>query len=155
MAKESLFNILNNLVDFEELSVLDLFAGTGNISFEFASRGCRPVTSIDISHKCIRFISQVADQLHYDFLRAIQADYKQFLKRGNQKWDLIFADPPYDLDEQPMVHNLVFENELLNSGGWLILEHDKQYDFSDYNGFYDHRKYGKVNFSFFNNPSKG
>jgi 16S rRNA (guanine(966)-N(2))-methyltransferase RsmD len=155
MAKESLFNILNNLVDFEGLSVLDLFAGTGNISFEFASRGCKTVMSVDISHKCIRFISQVAVQLNYDFLRAIQADYKPFLQRSNQKWDLIFADPPYSLVEQPLIHNLVFENNLLNPGGWLILEHDKHYDFSEYRGFHDHRKYGKVNFSFFNNPIGG
>ncbi len=149
MAKEALFNILNNLVDYDVLDVLDLFAGTGNISFEFASRGSNSVTAVDISHKCIRFIQQVAQKLNYDQLKTAHVDFKKYLNRSNRKWDLIFADPPYAMENTPAIYELVFQNNLLKAGGLLVIEHDDHYDFSAFKGFYDHRKYGKVNFSFF------
>lgn len=155
MAKESLFNLLANNLDLEGLSVLDLFAGTGNISFECASRGCRPVVAVDHDFKCIRFIKQVADQLNFDSITVVQADYKHFLTRSHQRWEFIFADPPYSMDEISSIHSLIFENKLLQPGGILVIEHDVHINFMEYEGLFDHRKYGKVNFSFFRNSEEG
>jgi 16S rRNA (guanine(966)-N(2))-methyltransferase RsmD len=149
MAKESLFNILNNHVDFEEIEVLDLFAGTGNITYEFISRGCKEITSIDNNSKCIQFIKQTAHNLNFANAQVIQSDFAVFLNNTHLKWDVIFADPPYQLSNLIEIPHLVFNNQLLNQGGWLIVEHDKNISFADFPGFYENRAYGKVNFSFF------
>ena len=149
MAKESLFNILNNHFDFEEMEALDLFTGTGNITYELASRGCRQVTAVDVDGRCIRFVRQVISMLGYSEVVPIQSDYATFLKRSSHRWDLIFADPPYDMEDLETIPALVWEKDLLNAGGWLVLEHDRHHDFSGHPGFFDHRKYGKVNFTFF------
>jgi 16S rRNA (guanine(966)-N(2))-methyltransferase RsmD len=149
MAKESLFNILRNYVDWEDLSVLDLFAGTGNISYEFASRGCQTIVSVDKNFKCTSFIKLTAEKLKFDNLQVLQSDYKQFLTRTHLKWDLIFADPPYDMAGFAEIPDLIFQNNCLNEDGWFILEHDKSQDFSSHFAFHEQRNYGKVNFSFF------
>lgn len=150
MAKESLFNIIRNYVDIDEITVLDLFAGTGNISYEFASRGCPSLLSVDHNFKCISFIRQTAEKLDFTNLEVLQSDYKQFLSRSKYSWDLIFADPPYDMNNIDEIPNLVFDNKHLNANGWLIIEHDKKHDFSKHVAFYEQRTYGRVNFSFFN-----
>ena len=151
MAKESLFNILVNTLDFQQIEVLDLFAGTGNISYEFASRGCPQVTAVDISYRCTSFIRQVAIRLQFAAITVIQADYKKFIKQSHRSWGLVFADPPYNMDGIREIPDLIFDHGMLVKNGLLIIEHDRQIEFSNHPFFRQQRKYGKVNFSFFEN----
>jgi len=153
MAKESLFNILNNLVDFEGLSVLDLFAGTGSISFEFASRGAARVLCVDTNFKCVGFIRKTAGEYSLDMLHPIKADVLRFLKKADLAYDLIFADPPYDFKEYDRLPEMIFGAGWLNKNAWLIIEHPKSIDFTRHAFFSQQRKYGKVNFSLFNKKS--
>ncbi len=152
MAKESLFNILNNHINFEDLDILDLFAGTGNISYEFASRESKTITSVDNNRFCTGFIQQTAEKLNYENLYVIQSDFKAFINHTLKKWDLIFADPPYNMADIETIPKIIFEKKLLKNKGWLIIEHNKNIDFSNQINYYDKRIYGKVNFSFFNLP---
>ena len=149
LAKESLFNILSNKIDFEDKLALDLFAGTGSISFEFASRYCQAITAVDKNFQCIQFIKTAAADFGMENLQAIRADVFHFIQTSSKKFDVIFADPPYALENIETIGQLVFENELLNPDGWLIVEHPREIDFSEQQHFVEHRKYGKVNFSFF------
>jgi 16S rRNA (guanine966-N2)-methyltransferase len=149
LAKESLFNILNNHLDFEGLKVLDLFAGTGNISLEFASRGAALVLSVEQNGRCIDYISRTATELGFRTLSAVRTDVFSFLARSAGKYDVIFADPPYDMPDRTKVAELVAAGNWLAPGGWLIVEHDKYISFSGMPDFYDERRYGKVHFSFF------
>jgi len=149
LAKESLFNILKNKVSLEEKSALDLFAGTGAISYEFASRECSSVISVDSNYQCIRFIRQTAIDFDLQSISVVRSDVFRFLKRCKTKFDLIFADPPYMLENIHQISLLVFEYELLRSQGWLVIEHPKTVDLSTQNYFIEHRRYGHVNFSFF------
>ena len=148
LGKESLFNILNNYFYFDNISVLDLFSGTGNITYEFASRGALNVIAIDNSQQCSDFIKKTVQKLNYDNVVVIKNDAFQFVNRCRQKFDIIFADPPYDLPDIEKIVENVFANNLLNPNGWLIMEHAKTYNFSKHPNFYQHRKYGKLNFSF-------
>ena len=148
-AKENLFNVLNNLVDFEECDVLDLFAGTGSVSYEFASRGARSVTSVEINAVHHNFIKQTAAQLEIDNLYAVKANVFLYLKACNKQFDLIFSDAPYDLEGSEKVVTEVLAGNLLRPGGILIFEHSKKMDFSDVPGFWQLRSYGSVQFSFF------
>ncbi len=148
LGKESLFNILNNYFFFDNVSVLDLFAGTGNISLEFASRGAPSVIAVDNHAGCVDFIKKTAEKLHYDSLLVIKNDAFLFTERCSQKFDIIFADPPYDLKDIDKIITNVFSRNLLKPHGWLIMEHSRLYDFSSHPNFYEHRKYGKLNFSF-------
>ena len=149
-AKESLFNILNNRVDFQEISVLDLFAGIGGVSYEFASRGAKLVLAVENNPKCADFIAQTADRLHIENLRVMRADVFAYIAKTRQMFDLIFADPPYDLPTINLLPSLVFKHKLLNPNGFFILEHSEKYDFSALPQFFELRKYGRVHFSFFN-----
>ncbi|MFA5972864.1 MAG: RsmD family RNA methyltransferase [Lentimicrobiaceae bacterium] len=149
MAKESLFNILNNYIDFEEVKVLDLFAGTGNISLEFASRNATMVTSVDVNGRCIDYISKMAAEFKFINLSAIRANVFAFLARPAGSYDVIFADPPYDLGNRERVPELIFENRWLVEGGWFILEHDKNINFKDHPYFSEERRYGRIHFTFF------
>ena len=151
MARESLFNILNNYVDYEDCSVLDLFAGTGAMSFEFVSRGARDVTAIDIHTQCVEFIRQSALQFAVSNLRAVRADVFDLLKRANRSFDIVFADPPYAAEGLATLPDLVFSGNLLTEDGIFILEHPREYQFEDHPHFWQHRNYGKVNFTFFAN----
>lgn len=150
MAKEALFNILNNNYFIEDLKVLDLFAGIGSISFEFASRGCDDITSVDAHHACIKFLENTAKALDTE-LTTIKSDAFKFLERNNQNFDLIFADPPYDMEQNKFLKliDLVFDRDLLNEDGVLIIEHGKNTDLSDHNRLTQQRKYGSNIFSFF------
>ena len=150
MAKEGLFNILNNRYYFHEIRVLDLFSGTGNIAYEFASRGSEEIFCVDKNHNCIRFIQQTAQELNFDAISTIQADVFEFLARHNREHDIIFADPPYDLDKIKDIPDSIFSKELLEDDGILVIEHDKHTDFSDNKNFKNVRQYGRVMFSFFN-----
>jgi 16S rRNA (guanine(966)-N(2))-methyltransferase RsmD len=149
LAKESLFNILENNIYFDDLDVLDLYAGTGSISYEFASRESKLVIAVDIHPNCVRFISETAAKLGFEQLKAVRSSSIGFLNQCRQKFDLIFADPPYDLEGIEEVVDLVFKKELLKEGGWLVIEHSEGKDFSAFLNFTQHRNYGKVNFSFF------
>jgi 16S rRNA (guanine966-N2)-methyltransferase len=149
LAKESLFNILDNHIYFEDLRVLDLYAGTGSISYEFASRGSQLIIAVDIHPLCVRFISETATRLGFSQMKAVRSSSIGFLNHCSEKFDLIFADPPYELEGIEEVISLVFDKQLLRDGGWLIVEHSQGKDFSSFPGFSQHRNYGKVNFSFF------
>ena len=147
-AKESLFNILNNRIDFEDCKLLDLFAGTGNIGYEFASRGCEEITSVDVNFQCIQFIKRINKELQFNN-RVIRSEAMRFLKQCREQYDFIFADPPYQMKSINNIPTLIFEKELLKANGILVLEHEKCLNFSDYPNFQENRQYGRVNFSFF------
>ena len=150
LSKEALFNILNHQFSFHELKVLDLFAGTGNISYEFASRGAEPITCIDADFGCVNFIKKTAQEFDMD-ITAIKSDVYKFLERSKIKYDIIFADPPYDFSQEQFdkIYQLIFENELLEDDGLLIIEHSTQTKMEHLEHFSNSRKYGGSIFSFF------
>jgi len=149
MAKEGLFNILNNLVDFDDLTVLDLFCGTGNISFEFVSRGAVSVTSVDSNARCAGFVKATFDELKYASGNVIKADALRFVESSKGKWNMIFADPPYEYEQYLKFVNTILDNGLLAQNGILIVEHPAEVDFSTFPAHTQTRKYGRVHFSFF------
>lgn len=149
MAKEALFNVLENNYDFEDWTVLDLFAGTGGIGYEFASRGARKVVAVDQNFRCVDFINKTKETLQMEALQAIRADVFSFVNKTLEKFDIIFADPPYDCDELALLPDIIFENALLRDDGLFILEHPGEYHFEAHPHFFQQRKYGKVNFTFF------
>lgn len=149
MAKEGLFNILTNLIDFEETDALDLYSGTGSIGFELVSRGCRNVLCVEKNQRCYDFISLTAARFGLQELKPVRADVLRFLASTKRKWDLIFADPPYDSEDIAELPGRIFSKELLNPGGRLILEHSRTNHFNETEFFEHQRTYGKVNFSFF------
>jgi 16S rRNA (guanine(966)-N(2))-methyltransferase RsmD len=148
-AREGLFNILNNRVEFNEVTVLDLFSGTGSISFEFASRGAAEVHLVEKDLKHIKGIRQVIRDLGFDNIKAVHIDVLAFLKTCNTKYDIVFADPPFDLQWLKDIPDLVTGSDILKKDGFLILEHPARISFSDHRLFTGQRKYGEVNFSFF------
>ena len=150
MAKEALFNILNNRYYFDELSVLDLYAGTGNISYEFASRGCEDIISVDKDFGCINFINKTSEDFEMP-IQTVKSDVIKYLENCNFKFNIIFADPPYNFTQETFdtLPQLVFKNNLLNENGLLIIEHSKQTDLSDSNNFTFSKSYGSNVFSFF------
>ena len=148
-AKENLFNVLGNLVDFEELDVLDLFSGTGSISYEFASRDAKSVTSVEVNSVHHNFIRQTARDLKFENFYAVKANVFLYLKSCTKKFDLIFSDAPYDLEGSEEVIRLVFERDLLTEDGMLIFEHSKEQDVSNMPHYWQTRSYGSVQFSFF------
>lgn len=147
-AKEALFNILENKLNISSLKVLDLFSGTGHISLEFASRGCSDVTAIDKHYACVSFLKQISKELMLPVV-TVKSDVFAFLKNCSTKYDLIFADPPYDLENIIEIHSLITENKLMIENGLLIIEHGAKTKLHELNYFKQHRKYGNVNFSFF------
>ena len=149
-AKEGLFNILVNKIDFDETSILDLFSGTGHISLEFASRGCKNIISVDQNLKCASFLNTISKELNLE-ITALKSEVFDFLKKCDSKFNVIFADPPYEMPEIPGIHQLVFNKELLHKNGFLIIEHGPRTHLEDLKGFIQRRKYGNVNFSFFEN----
>ncbi len=148
-ARENIFNVLDNIVDFEGCTALDLFAGTGAISFEFLSRGCVSVTCVEKSATQYSFIRRVRDMLNEKNLTMVKGDVFKFVESTTQKYDLIFADPPYDLPNFADVPRLILESKMLYPDTIVIVEHSKAYDFSNLPHFDQHRAYGSVNFSIF------
>lgn len=150
MAKESLFNILNNLYYLDEISVLDLFSGTGNISYEFASRGTEHITSVDQNYNCIKFINETAESFEMA-IQTIKSDVFKFLESTKQQHTIIFADPPYNfsLEQFSKIPELIFKNSLLKTGGLLIVEHSKHTDLSLLEHYTYSKHYGGNVFSFF------
>ena len=148
-AKENIFNVLNSYIDFEDTTALDLFAGTGSISLELLSRGCRQVVSIEKDRDHHAFIRQCVQKLGVDNSVVIRGDVFRYLKGCSQKFDFIFADPPYQLSELAQIPDIIFEKDILNDEGVFVLEHGAQDNFSEHPHFVEHRKYGSVNFSIF------
>ena len=148
-AKEGLFNILSNRIDWEKLTALDLFAGTGSIAFELISRGAAYVVAVEkdpINHK---FICKTQDELGAIELFPIKADVFKYLKRITQKFDLVFADPPYDLPQLETIPEIIIQKKPIKEGGAFVMEHPKQNDFSHLPYFREMRRYGNVHFSIF------
>lgn len=149
-AKENIFNVINNIVDLEGMEALDLFAGTGSISFELISRGCQRVVSVEKNNSHASFIAKVAKELKTDALDLIRGDVFRFINNAPKGgFDFIFADPPYALPELADIPKIIFERGLLRDSGVFVMEHPKTYDFSDLPYFNQHRVYGSVNFSIF------
>lgn len=151
-SKESLFNILENRYDWEGLKALDLFTGTGNISYELASRGVAEIFSVDKDFGCVKFVKETASKLGFGAIQVRKQDVFSFLKNDDSVYDLIFADPPYALDKIVDLSVLIFERNLLSKEGLLVIEHGSHLDLSIQKGFFESRKYGQSTFSFFKNP---
>lgn len=151
LAKEALFNILQNKIEFEDIRVLDLFSGTGNISMEFASRGAERVIAVDRSIHCIHYVKDTARQHGLINIKTFKDDVFKYLRLETDQYDLIFADPPYDMNQIPEIPKIVFEKNLLLPGGLLIVEHQSMQNLSNHPAFAEQRKYGHSSFSFFNN----
>jgi len=149
IAKEGLFNILNNRIYFDEQKVLDLFAGTGSISFEFISRDAEQVTCVENNLVHFKFITSVKNDLNMENLQPLKTDVFKFLGINKQSYSLIFADPPFDLDHIETLPGLIFNGSHLTEDGIFILEHSDKHNFEKYEHFVELRKYGKVHFSFF------
>lgn len=150
MSKEALFNVLNNYFDFEGLKILDLFSGTGNISYEFASRGSQNITSVDADFGCVKFIKQTATEFDFN-IAAIKCDIFVFIEKCQSSYDIIFADPPYAL-EQKVFEKIVisiFEKSLLNENGMMVIEHSKYTKLDHLDNFSFKKTYGGSIFSFF------
>lgn len=154
MAKEALFNILNNQYYFDSISVLDLFAGTGNISYEFASRGTKNITAVDAHFGCTKFINTTAEDLKMP-IKAIKSDVFKFLEQTKKPYTLIFADPPYSFEKEAFskIPELVFKNQILENDGLLVIEHSKNTKLDDLYGFSSIKTYGGNAFSFFEFPT--
>ena len=148
-AREGLFNILANRVDLESVEVLDLFAGTGSMSYEFASRGAKTVHLVEMDIKHIAFIRKMVGEINIQNIKPIHIDVKAYLKSCRVKYDIVFADPPYDLAWLTSVPDLVISSEIIKNEGFFILEHPKHLSFTSHRFFFEHRNYGSVNFSFF------
>jgi 16S rRNA (guanine966-N2)-methyltransferase len=148
-AKEGLFNLLNNRMDFEGIEVLDLFAGTGGIGVEFVSRGANAVTSVEQNERHCAFIRKVCAELKIETLSLMKADVFKFIGSCHMQFDMIFADPPYELDKIDEIPHLIFGYNLLKADGLFVLEHSSKSNFENHPNFDNHRNYGNVNFSFF------
>ena len=148
-AKENIFNVLTGYLDFEGISALDLFSGTGSISLELVSRGCAHVISVELDRDHHRFIQDCLKRLDTDSCVALRGDVFRFIKSCKHGFDFIFADPPYALKELSSIPSLIFEKGLLKEGGIFVLEHGKDQDFTADPHFVEHRSYGSVNFSIF------
>lgn len=148
-AKESLFNLLNNRIDFEGIDMLDLFAGTGGIGIECVSRGAREVTAVELAHVQQNWIISCCKQLGINNLTVIRGDVFKYLNNCHIKYDLIFADPPYALEQLPTLPDLILERDILKPNGWLVVEHGKDTNFTTHPRHVETRQYGSVHFSFF------
>lgn len=148
-AKQGLFNILHHRLDWSQCSALDLFSGTGSITYELASRGCIGVTSVDISSGNCSFIRTNIKQFQLSNIIIVRSDALSFLRSHNVPYDIIIADPPYDYEHFNVLPELVFQKNLLKEGGYLVIEHSKRTSFKDTSRFVEQRTYGEVNFSIF------
>ena len=148
-AKENIFNVLTGYLDLDGVTALDLFSGTGSIALELASRGCDSVISVEMDRDHHRFIQQCLQKLGETAVVPIKGDAFRFVRSCKQRFDFIFADPPYALKELPQIPSLIFEKGLLKPEGVFVFEHGKDHDFSSDPHFVEHRSYGSVNFSIF------
>jgi 16S rRNA (guanine(966)-N(2))-methyltransferase RsmD len=148
-AKENLFNVLGNYFDFDELEVLDLFSGTGSISYEFASRECGRVVSVEKDYRSYGFIRSTISELKLTGISPVKMDAFKFIEKCDEKFDIVFADPPYDLINLAELPEKVLQANILKENGWFVLEHGKKHQFNDNQHIKDNRTYGSVHFSIF------
>ena len=153
-AKENIFNVVRGYLDLEDTDALDLFSGTGSISLELVSRGCRSVISVEADRDHAAFIKKCMEKIGTDRNILIRGDVFRFLKTCRTQFDFIFADPPYALENLPEIPNIVLNSDMLKDGGIFVFEHGKKNDFSDNPYFLEHRSYGSVNFSLFRKSKK-
>lgn len=153
-AKENIFNVLTQYVDFDGAEALDLFSGTGSISLELVSRGCQTVVSVEMDRDHHRFIQECLKKLNTKACIPIRGDVFRFVKSCRQQYDFIFADPPYALKELPQIPDLVLQKGILKEDGIFVFEHGKDHDFSEHPNFIEHRQYGSVNFTLFRATAK-
>ncbi|MFT4644232.1 MAG: 16S rRNA (guanine966-N2)-methyltransferase [Planctomycetota bacterium] len=154
IAKEALFNMIDNYYNFDNVSFLDLFGGTGQMSYEFASRGCIDITTVDKFAPCVSFMNKTIERLQIEGMKTVQMDVFKYMKIADKKYDLIFAGPPYPLPTLDTIPDVVFENELVDGKGWFILEHNPQHNFDKHPNFWKKRNYGQTIFSIFVNVEK-
>lgn len=148
-ARENIFNVIENYVDLDGLDALDLFAGTGAVSFEFLSRGCRTVAAVEKAATQQRFIQKVADELSDKNLLLVRGDALRYIASAPRAYDVVWADPPYDMPGFADIPGMILGSALVKPGTLVIIEHNKSHDFSSLPGFREHRAYGSVNFSIF------
>ena len=148
-AKEGLFNVLSKYTDFEDVTVLDLFAGTGSISYEFISRGAKKVTAVEMSSTQIDFVKKTINKLKINNLNIYKSEVLRYLEKCSEQYDFIFADPPYQMKSVEEIPNMIFNNNLLKTNGIFIFEHGKNQNFIRHQNFIEERKYGNVHFSLF------
>ena len=148
-AKENIFNVLVQYLDFEGAEALDLFSGTGSISLELLSRGCSQVISVEMDRDHHRFICECLKKIGDNHCTPLRGDVFRFLKSCRQSFDFIFADPPYQLKELPQIPDLVLGHQLLRPEGIFVFEHGKDYSFDTHPHFLEQREYGSVNFTIF------
>lgn len=151
-ARENIFNVLENIRDFDGLSALDLFAGTGAMALEFLSRGCEQVVAVEMASTQANFIRSVKEKLNAANLKVVKGDVFKFVETCSEKFDMIFADPPYDHPRFAEIPELILNSRMLKPGTLVIVEHSKNHDFSALPHFSQHRAYGSVNFSIFEIP---
>ena len=148
-ARENIFNVIENLIQLEGKEALDLFAGTGAVSFELLSRGCAGVTAVENASTQLAFIKKVKEILGDENLKIVKANVFKFISVCDKEFDFIFADPPYDLPRFAEIPDLILNSKMLKKGSLVVIEHSKAYDFSNLPHFLEHRVYGSVNFSIF------
>jgi 16S rRNA (guanine(966)-N(2))-methyltransferase RsmD len=152
-AKEALFNILENRISLLGISVLDLFSGTGNIAYEFISRGAESVKCIDNQMSSVKFINEQSRKWEMN-IKTYKTNAFSFLEKNSESFDIIFADPPYDHEKTTEIPEIIFKNKFLKKDGWLILEHGRNINFQENTNFEQQRTYSSVNFSFFKNKNQ-
>ena len=152
-ARENIFNVLENLEDFDGKTALDLFSGTGAMALEFLSRGCERVVCVEMATTQANFIRSVKQKLSAEGLTVVKGDVFKFVQTCTEKFDFIFADPPYDHPRFAEIPEMILNSQMLKPGTWVIIEHNKSHDFSALPHFADHRAYGSVNFSLFHIPA--
>lgn len=149
MAKEALFNILNNQFDFESCTILDLFSGTGNLTFEFASRNAEKILAIDMDYGCVNWVKSTAKKYEFNQIEVRKGDVFKLLNQMTSSYDIIFADPPYNMPNIPQIPVLVAAQKLLKPDGLLVVEHQSNMKLNSQPGYTETRKYGNSSFSFF------
>lgn len=154
IAKEALFSMINNYYNFDNINFLDLFGGTGQMSYEFASRGCTDITTVEKFGACVNFMEKTIERLGIEGMKVNQMDVFKFIKNTNQQFDIIFAGPPYPLPNLDTIPDVIFENNLVEGKGWFILEHNPLHDFTHHKHFWRKRNYGQTIFSFFVNDAE-
>ena len=152
-AKEGLFNIIQNNLDIESLKTLDIFGGTGSISYELASRGCTDLTLVEQDHTTVQFIKKTIETLQFENFKVLKMDVFTFIRNCTQQFDFIFAGPPYALKNIDDLPKLVFEKKLLNPGGWFVLEHTPRNEYEKHPNFFRAKNYGTTIFSIFIQPN--
>lgn len=152
-ARENIFNVIDNLIDLEGKKALDLFAGTGAVSYELLSRECASVTAVEKASTQLNFIRKVKDLLGDENLHIVRGDVFKFISSCTEEFDFIFADPPYDLPRFAEIPELILTSKIIKPGTLFVMEHSKKYDFSNLPHFLEHREYGSVNFSLFLIPN--